>query len=50
MTLNTTFARSPDSIYCDNIGFSSYSDKASFADKSDKTGSFRCEPIELPVF
>jgi hypothetical protein len=50
MTLNATCADSPDSIYCDNIGSSSYSDKASFADKSDKTGSFRCEPIELLIF
>jgi hypothetical protein len=50
MTLNTTLEHSPGSIYCDNIGYSSYSDKASLADKSDKTGSFRCEPIELPIF
>ena len=49
MTLNTTCADSPDSVYCDDIGSSSYSDKASFSDKSDKTGP-SAVPIELSIF
>ena len=40
-----------ETIYSyDNIGSSGYRNKAKFADKSDKTSSFRCEPIEPPSF